>query len=183
MKLLRNSARNSIVSTGPEQIGFQTREEGPPAGKDVEVIVKGKYFDELEAITDELKAELAKTPGVTDINDNFALGQEEIKIHIDEDKANEYGLTLQQIAFTARNAFEGTKSTVFRDGDEEIDVVVKFSESARTTLKDVENLKLMGATGVPVPLRDIAQLSVAQGYSTIHRYKQETSHHNHRQCG
>ena len=159
--------------TGPERVGFQTREEGPPAGKDVEVIVKGKYFDELEAITDELKSQLAQTPGVTDINDNYALGQEEIKLHIDEDKANEYGLTLQQIAFTARNAFEGAKATVFRDGDEEIDVVVKFSESARTTLKDVENLKLMGATGVPVPLRDVAQLSMAQGYSTIHRYKGE----------
>ena len=65
------------------------------------------------------------------------------------------------------------KATVFRDGDEEIDVVVKFSESARTTLKDVEDLKLMGATGVPVPLRDVAQLSMAQGYSTIHRYKGE----------
>ena len=159
--------------TGPERIGFQTREEGPPAGKDVEVIIKGKYFDELEAITAELKAELANTPGVTDISDNYALGQEEIKLHIDEDKASEYGLTLQQIAFTARNAFEGTKATVFRDGDEEIDVVVKFSESARTRLKDVEDLKLMGATGVPVPLRDVAQLSVIQGYSTIHRYKGE----------
>ena len=159
--------------TGPERIGFQTREEGPPAGKDVEVIIKGKYFDELEAITHELKAELANTPGVTDIDDNYALGQKEIKLHIDEDKANEYGLTLQQIAFTARNAFEGTKATVFRDGDEEIDVVVKFSEAARTTLKDVEDLKLMGATGVPVPLRDVAQLNMTQGYSTIHRYKQE----------
>ena len=159
--------------TGPDRIGFQTRDEGPPTGKDVEVIVTGKYFAELEAITDELKAELAKTPGVTDISDNYALGQEEIKLHIDDDKANEYGLTLQQIAFTARNAFEGTKATVFRDGDEEIDVVVKFSESARATLKDVEDLKLMGAMGVPVPLRDVAQLSMAQGYSTIHRYKGE----------
>ena len=110
--------------TGPERIEFQTREEGPPTGTDVEVIVKGKYFDELEAITDQLKAELAKMPGVIDIKDNYALGQEEIKLHIDEDKANEYGLTLQQIAFTARNAFEGAKATVFREGDEEIDVVV-----------------------------------------------------------
>ena len=159
--------------TGPERVGFQTREEGPPDGADVEVIVKGKYFDELEAITDTLKSELANTPGVTDIRDNYALGQEEIKLHIDEDKANEYGLTLQQIAFTTRNAFEGAKATVFRDGDEEIDVVVKFSESGRATLKDVENLKLMGATGVPIPLRDVAQMSMVQGYSTIHRYKQE----------
>ena len=159
--------------TGPERFGFQTREEGPPDGKDVEVIVKGKYFEELEAIAAELKSKLAKIPGVTDINDNYALGQEEIKLHINEDKANEYGLTVQQIASTTRNAFEGTKATVFRDGDEEIDVIVKFSESTRRGVEDVENLKLRGATGVPVPLRDVAQLSVAQGYSTIHRYKQE----------
>ena len=159
--------------TGPEQIKFQTREEGPPAGADVEIIVKGKYFDELDAITSELKAELAQISGVTDINDNHALGQEEIKLHIDEDKANEYGLTIRQIAFTARNAFEGANATVFRDGDEEIDVVVKLSESGRATLKDVANLKLIGRSGVPVPLRDVARLDVVPGYSTIYRYKQE----------
>ena len=159
--------------TGPEQIEFQTREEGPPAGADVEMIVKGKHFDELDAIAKELKTELAKILGVSDINDNYALGQEEIKLHIDEDRANEYGLTIRQIAFTARNAFEGTKATVFRDGDEEIDVVVKFGESGRTTLQDVANLKLMGTTGVSVPLRDVAGLDVVPGYSTIHRYKRE----------
>ena len=159
--------------TGPEKIEFQTREEGPPAGADVEIIVKGKYFDELDAITNELKTELAKIPGVTDINDNYALGQEEIKLYIDEDKANEYGLTIRQIAFTARNAFEGTNATVFSDGDEEIDVVVKLSGSGRATLKDVANLKLMGRTGVPVPLRDVARMNVVPGYSTIYRYKQE----------
>ena len=159
--------------TGPDQIEFQTREEGPPTGADIEIIVKGKYFDELDAITNELKTKLAKIPGVTDINDNYALGQEEIKLRIDKDKANEYGLTIRQIAFTVRNAFEGTKATDFRDGDEEIDVIVKFGESARTTLKDVANLKLMGATGVPVPLRDVARLNVVGGYSTIYRYKQE----------
>ena len=121
----------------------------------------------------KLKAELAKIPGISDINDNYALGQEEIKLRVDEDKANEYGLTIRQIAVTARNAFEGAKATVFRDGDEEIDVVVKFGESSRATLKDVANLKLMGAAGVPVPLRDVARLTVAPGYSTVHRYKQE----------
>ena len=159
--------------TGPEQVEFQTREEGPPAGADVEIIVKGKYFDELDTITNELKAELEKIPGVTDINDNYAVGQEEIKLQVDEDKANEYGLTIRQIAFTARNAFEGANATVFRDGDEEIDVVVKLSESGRATLKDVANLKLFGVTGVPVPLRDVARLDVVPGYSTIYRYKQE----------
>ena len=133
--------------TGPNRIGFQTRDEGPPAGKDVEVIVKGKYFHQLEAITDELKAALAKIPGVTDIHDNYALGQEEIELHINEDKASEYGLTLQQIAFTARNAFEGAKATVFRDADEEIDVVVKFSESARATTQRCGEPEIDGRNG------------------------------------
>ena len=52
-------------------------------------------------------------------------------------------------------------------------MVVKLSESGRATLKDVANLKLIGGTGVPVPLRDVARLDVVPGYSTIYRYKQE----------
>ena len=169
--------------TGPNRIGFQTREEGPPAGKDVEVIVKGKYFDELEAIADDLKSRLAKIPGVTDINDNYALGQEEIKLHVDEDKANEYGLTVQQIASTTRNAFEGTTATVFRDGDEEIDVIVKFSEFARRGVENVENLKLRGsnrgagATPRCCPTECGARLYYHSSLQT------GESHHNHRQCG
>ena len=130
--------------------------------------MKGKYFDELDAITSELKAELAQISGVTDINDNYALGQEEIKLYIDEDKANEYGLTIRQIAFAARNAFEGANATVFRDGDEEIDVVVKLSESGALRSR-CGNLKLIGRTGA-VPLRDVARLDVVPGYSTIYRY-------------
>lgn len=58
-------------------VEFKKWESGPPTGADVEVMVKGKYFNELEAITDELKADLAKIPGVTDITDNYTLGKVE----------------------------------------------------------------------------------------------------------
>jgi multidrug efflux pump subunit AcrB len=61
--------------TGPEQIEFQKMESGPPTGADVEVMVTGKHFSELEAISGELKGELSKISGVTDINDNYSLGR------------------------------------------------------------------------------------------------------------
>ena len=159
--------------TGPEQVEFEKMEEGPPTGADVEMMVKGKYFSKLEAISEELRSKLSKIPGVTDINDNYFLGKEEVRLYIDEDKASEYGLTVQQIAFAVRNAFEGAKATVFRDGAEEVDVIVKFSESARTKIKDVEDMRLVGATGVLAPLRDVARLSIERGYSTVHRFNQE----------
>jgi multidrug efflux pump subunit AcrB len=159
--------------TGTDQVEFKEVESGPPTGADVEAMVKGKYFNELESIVDEIKGELARIPGVTDIKDNFSLGKEELRLHIDEDKADEYGLTIQQIAFAVRNAFDGAKATVFRDGDEEVDVVVKFKASSRATLKDVEDLKLVGAAAVLVPVRDVAHIRVEQGYSEIHRFKQE----------
>ena len=159
--------------TGPERIEFQKKEEGPPTGADVEVMVTGKYFSKLLAISDEIKGELAAIPGVTDINDNYSLGKEELQLYIDETKASEYGLTIQGIAFAVRNAFEGAKATVFRDGDEEIDVVVKFNSSARKGITDVENMKLVGVRGALVPLRDVARINVERGYSAIHRYDQE----------
>jgi multidrug efflux pump subunit AcrB len=159
--------------TGPEQVEFKKLSTGPPTGKDVQAMVRGKYFHELETIVEELKGGLAKIPGVTDINDNYSSGKEELKLYINEDKADEYGLTVQQIALAVRNAFEGAKATVFRDGDEEIDVIVKFDESSRRTTQNVEDMKLVGTNGVLVPLRDVARISVERGYAQIHRFKRE----------
>ena len=173
-EIIAELRRKSRHITGPEQVEFQKVESGPVTGADVEVMVKGRYFSELETIAHEIKGELAKIAGVTDINDNFSPGKEEIQLYIDENKANEYGLTIQGIAFAVRHAFEGAKATVFRDGDEEIDVIVKFSDSSRTTVKDVENMKLVGLRGgVLVPLRDVASMRVERGYATIHRFKGE----------
>ncbi|MFH1862971.1 MAG: efflux RND transporter permease subunit, partial [bacterium] len=52
---------------GIEAIEFAKVNTGPPLGKPIEVRVQGKYFATLEAVAEDLKAELSTIDGVFDI--------------------------------------------------------------------------------------------------------------------
>ncbi len=159
--------------TGFERIEFARLSGGPPTGKAVEVKVKGKYFEQLEAIAEELKAELAQVPGVYDIGDDFLPGKEELRVQVDESRASLHGLSVFQIADAVRTAFHGAVATTYREGDEEIDVVVKFRDASESSIERVEAMKLATPMGTLIPLREVASLELARGYATIPRFEGE----------
>ena len=169
---IMESLRGKIKTiTGISKWEFGKQSGGPPTGKPVEVKVKGKYLDELRKVAGLVKAELRKMEGVTQINDDFSLGKKEIRIHIDEDKAALLGLDVFQIAGTVRTAFEGTKATVFQDGDEEVDVIVKFRGDEREKLSDIERMRIASRSGALIPFRNVAKVSIERGYSRINRFE------------
>ena len=167
--------RKELRYISAKSLEFYKFTAGPPTGSPVEVQILGKYLDELKELAERLKEELAKMPGVFDIRDNFTPGKKEMKIIVDEDKASLLGLDIHQIAFAVRNAFEGSVATVFREADEEIDVIVKFREEARQGISDIENMKIVNRAGQLIPFREVASIKIEQGYSTIHRYERDRS--------
>ena len=152
---------------GIQSLEFKVFTTGPPVGAPVEVRVRGPYLDELQALVEEVKRELAAMPGVFDVRDNFFPGKREVQIHVDEEKAALLGLTVSQIATAVHHAFEGGVATQIRDGDEEIDVVVKYRAADRRSLADLENMKIATPLGSTVTLKDVARLEVRQGYASI----------------
>jgi len=158
---------------GFERIEFANIDSGPPTGKAVEVKVKGKRFDQLAAISQELQGVLAQLPGVYDIGDDFSPGKEELRVRLDEDRARLYGLDVMQVAGIVRTAVYGATATVYRDGDEEVDVVVKFQNSSEMSIEDIEDMKIATPMGTHIPLREVAHLELTRGYSNIHRFEGE----------
>jgi multidrug efflux pump subunit AcrB len=158
---------------GYDRIEFTNIDSGPPTGKAVEVKVKGKRFDQLEAISGELQGVLAEIPGVYDIGDNFSQGKEELRVRLDKERARLHGLDVMQVAGIVRTAVYGATATVYRDGDEEVDVVVKFGNASEMSIEDIESMKLATPMGTRIPLREVAHLELTRGYSTIHRFEGE----------
>jgi len=161
---------------GIDHLEFAKAETGPPAGPDVEVKVKGQHLAELETIAELLKAELETIPGVSDVNDDFSPGKEELQIRLDSDRAKLYSLSVAQVARNVRTAFEGEVATVYREGDEAIDVMVKLREETNNpsgNLRRIENLKLLTPTGVRVQLREIARFEVKRGHALIRRFQRD----------
>jgi multidrug efflux pump subunit AcrB len=146
---------------------FRTQ-TGPPIGPPVEVKVKGPYLRELREVADLVKEELRQIPGVVDVRDDFVPGKRELKIRLNEDKAALYGLTMAQVAIEVRNAFSGGVAAKYREGDDEIDIVVKYNEEARKNLESMLNLRLLSPlTGELVPFKDVAYLTEEPGFGSI----------------
>jgi multidrug efflux pump len=168
-EIIADLRRRVAGVSGISSLEFELPSSGPPASKPVSVRVTGKYFDELRAAADELKETLADIDGVHEIGDDFPAGKQEIRIAIDEERAALRGLSAQEIAVEVRTAISGLTATTYREGDEDIDVVVKLPKAATSSAEDILSLRLSTASGSMVPLADVAEFSLHAAVTEIHR--------------
>ena len=167
---LRNKTTNI---SGIEKLNFVKLEGGPPQGQDVEVKVKGTQFGQLVEIADRLKGTLSEIDGVEDIRDDFRVGKSELRIYLKPEKAAQFGMSTFQVAQTVRTAIEGAKATTYREADEAIDVIVKYSEDRLQTIQELNDLLIATPTGLIIPLRDVAVVAEEKGYADIRRFEGE----------
>ncbi len=178
----RERALNEIIAdirekvkdiSGPERIAIAKTPTGPPTGKAVEVKVKGKYLSDLKAIAEELKAFLGEIPGVYDIGDNLEMNKPQLNIAVNPDRAALYHLNAAQVAGYVHAAVKGRKATVFLEGDEEVDVLVKYLPEYIDTFEDIRSIEIPAPGGLYVPFTNIARLDTASGIAEINRYKRD----------
>jgi multidrug efflux pump len=170
MNILRKNIQNI---SGPLSVQFEEISGGPPVGREISVKVEGKYFDEIKAAAVALQDSIKKIPGTLDVTDDFPPGKQEIRILVDEDKAALYGFNTQYVALSVRYAFDGVEATEYRDGDEEIEVIVKYNKGNRSSVDDVLNLNITNSFGQTVALRDMVKFEITPGPTEINRYDQK----------
>ena len=124
-------------------------------------------YTELGEQAQEVARQLAAIPGLTDIDVNYRPGAPELQIGVDRRRAGDLGLSTAQIAATLRMLISGEVASIYRGEGEEADIVVRLDETGRSNAEDILNLSLLSPTGQLIPLRSIAQASVAAGPNEI----------------
>ena len=170
-EIIRQCRKELTSIADPSSIEFRKLRAGPPMSADIEIKVTGKYLPDIQKASEEVISALSQIPGVYDIKDDLSFGKKDLKIYIDEDKAALYGLNLFRIASAIRNAFDGKVATVFREGDEETDVVVKFDPDKIDNIENIENIKIMSAGGRLIPFRNLGHIKLEPGYTKIRHFK------------
>ena len=95
---------------GFEKLYFRKMREGPPVGKAVYARVRGEDYTLLNTIASRMSRYLAGLPGVGDISTDYDMGNRELRVMVDEEKAKSAYLAVSNIASSVRNAFEGGDS-------------------------------------------------------------------------
>lgn len=164
--------RKRIKDIPGAQITIAVQEEGPPTGAPINIEIAGDNFSVLGRISQEVTKVLEKIPFVQDIRDDFVSGSPTVSVRVDRQKASLLGLSTEVIGFVLKVAFNGTKVSTYREGDEDFDITVQLSESGRKSTDILRELLIPTNNGL-IPLSTIASFEVTGGLGQINRVNHE----------
>lgn len=131
-------------------------------GKPVSVSLVGNNISDLKQAKQELKQAFQVNPRLADVIDNDPAGIKEIKIQL-KDNAYLLGLTLNSVMSQVRSGFFGAAVQRFQRGRDEIRVWVRYDRSNRSSITDLDEMRIVTPTGNRVPLTEIAEYTIERG--------------------
>jgi HME family heavy-metal exporter len=133
--------------------------------------VYGDDLDILRGLAVDLRARLAKIPGVTDLQIEKQVLIPQIKIRLDYEQAARYGVTPGNLLRSLEQMISGERITqIIEEGDagsRRFDLLVRLPEAARSP-RALANLLIATPTG-HVPLSKIARIDESDGPNQISR--------------
>ncbi|MBW3553820.1 MAG: efflux RND transporter permease subunit [Gemmatimonadetes bacterium] len=134
---------------------------------DLAVRIRGEDLDQALVYAQQLQARLAQLPTLENVRLGTELGQPEVQVEIDRERAAAYGIDTRRIAETVERYMLGAEATQFVEFDRKIPVVVRLPERDRRSLATLDELQIDG-----IPLRELVRTREALGPSEIQRREQ-----------
>ena len=131
-------------------------------GKPISVSLLSNNISELKQAKNELKKTLQSNALLKDIEDNDPVGIKEITLQL-KDNAYSLGLDLQYIMSRVRAGFFGVQAQRFQRGQDEIRVWVRYKKEDRSSITQLEDMKIDLPNGQFVALKEIATYTIKRG--------------------
>ncbi|MGR3810566.1 efflux RND transporter permease subunit [Jiulongibacter sp. NS-SX5] len=162
---ITNAVRDRVGEVyGTELLTFGSG--GNFGGSPVSVSLLGNNIADLKLAKEELKAEMRKNPELKDISDNDPKGIKEIKIKL-KPSAFPLGLNTQDVMSQVRSAFFGLQVQRFQRGQDEIKVWVRYDLANRSSINNLDKMKILTPGGGRVPFKEIADYTIERGEISI----------------
>ena len=131
-------------------------------GSPVSISFLGNNITELKAVKTALKKRLENNVLLKDVTDNDPAGIKEIRIKLNE-TAYALGLNLRTVMTQVRAGFFGSQAQRFQRGQDEIRVWIRYNRENRSSIKSLDNMRILIPNGDRVPLKEIASYEIARG--------------------
>jgi cobalt-zinc-cadmium resistance protein CzcA len=112
---------------------------------------------------------LAGIRGVHDLDYDHLTGQPQLKIAIDREKANRYGISVADIEDAIETATAGKSVSDILEGERRFPLVVKLDDAGSPSLERLENLLVPSPSGARIPLSQLTRIETGSGFAEIRR--------------
>ena len=123
------------------------------------VIVTSASYEELQKVTSQFLGELAKNPGLTNVDTDLKLNKPELSVVVKREKAADLGVPVETIGRTLETLLGGREVTRFKRDGEQYDVIVQVAEVDRSSPQDIRDIYARGRDGSMVSLSSLVGVS------------------------
>lgn len=148
---------------------FRQQEDGPAAGKPIQLEVSGIQQERTLAAVDELRGAMNRLGGFRDIEDNRSLPGVEWRVQVDREAAARFGTDIASIGSAVQLVTNGLLLATYRPAHvtDEVDIRVRLPEGWRS-LDQLGRLTLNTPRG-QVPIDHFVSLEPAPKVGTLQR--------------
>lgn len=136
--------------------------------KPIQITLVGPELDVLNEKSQELIGKLRGVEGLVDLDSDWEVGRQELRLLPNHFKLAGLGVTLDDVASELRGYISGVKAGVYRERGYEYDILVQLGEQWRDAPSKVEELPLWTPKGF-VPLKELVHVKYEKGPTAIYR--------------
>jgi len=152
------------------QILVKQLEQGPPFDAPIELRIYGSDMNQLRAIGNDLRAQLAQFATVTHTQASLTEALPKLALQVDETQARRVGLDNRAIAQQLQATLDGSVGGSILQDTETLPVRVRVPDAGRDHLSQVASLDLVTPTGGDtVPLSALADVTLEPDLAVIAR--------------
>ncbi|MGA9392898.1 MAG: CusA/CzcA family heavy metal efflux RND transporter [Candidatus Sulfotelmatobacter sp.] len=148
-------------------------EEGISGVKGVNSVkIVGPNLEVLTNLADQVRDQMSQVRGVTDLGIFPVLGQPNLNIKVDREKAARYGLNSGDVNTVIQAAMGGAVASEVLEGDRQFDLVVRYTPDYRDSIDKIRNIKVAYPTAsganAYIPLSELATITLNTGASWVY---------------
>ncbi len=133
------------------------------------VKIFGSDLKDLEQKGEEIMAVMRTVPGVADLGLFRVLGQPNVNITVNRQKADRFGINASDIQDAIQTAVGGNPVSQILIGEQRFDLVPRYQEQFRRSVDDIRNVRIMAPSGERVSLGEVTDIKIEDGASMINR--------------
>ena len=138
-------------------------------GDEIEVNLYGDNFDNLNKAADSLKNKLGEFKGVRNIYTSYSSGRRTFVIKL-KPLANYLGISVDQIGTQIKNAFYHDEAVKIQKSKDNVSVNISYNRHrSKDSVSSLLDMLIKNSTGKPVPLKDVARISIESSPRVITR--------------
>ncbi len=137
-------------------------------GADIEFGLSSENNQELDGARNMFREELQRMSGVQNVKDNSPEGRSEIYVNL-LPQADIYGIGQAEVVSQIRNGFFGREAQRVIIGTDEVKIWVRYPKEDRKSIEDLKNTRITTATGMAVPLNQLATFEIGRGPESLKR--------------